>query len=311
MTSKETTLAAIRPSQNDINMLPTINVGLTNLQGFELVQRAAKLLASSTLVPKDYQNNMPNCVVALNMAARMGADPLMIMQNLVPVHGRPSWSSQFLIATVNTCGRFSALRYEFFGKPGEDTWGCRAWAIEKATNEKLVGTDITIAIAKKEGWYGKNGSKWQSIPQQMLMYRAGSWWTRAYAPELSMGLHTAEEAYDIVEADKRDDGTYAISTEVLRENEKECPAGPDVLQTAEVVEHPVKNHVFILLNGKSVNIPEEMKPIDLANAIQSMSDAEKKAFKEENDAGYTQLLDVIGAANPKLRDGIMRILEAI
>lgn len=166
---------------------------------FALIQRKAAAYAASTLVPKEYQNNVPNCIIAVDLAQRMGANELMVMQNLVIVHGRPTWSAQYLISTVNTCGRFSAIRYEFFGEKGADDWGCRGWAIEKATGEKLVGTDITIGIAKKEGWYGKSGSKWQSIPQQMLMYRAGSWWTRVYAPELSMGLHTAEEAYDIGE----------------------------------------------------------------------------------------------------------------
>lgn len=202
------------------------SVGLTDSQGFELAQRAAKLLASSSLVPKEYQGNIPNCVIALNMAQRVGADPLMVMQNLVIVHGKPTWSSQFLIATVNTCGRFSALRYEFFGKQGTDEWGCRAWAVEKATGEKLVGTDVTIAISKKEGWFAKNGSKWQSIPQQMLMYRAGSWWTRAYAPELSMGLHTADELRDVYDAGIDEDGAYVVTAESLR-TASAAPAAAD------------------------------------------------------------------------------------
>ena len=207
-------LAQLRNPQPE--QLPSISVGLTNSQGFELAQRAAKCLMASSLVPKEYQGNLPNCVIALNMASRVGADPLMVMQNLVVVHGKPTWSAQFLIATVNTCGRFSSLRYEFFGEVGTDKWGCRAWAIEKATGEKLVGTDVTIAIAKKEGWFGKNGSKWQSIPQQMLMYRAGSWWTRAYAPELSMGLHTTDEMVDVYDAEYGNDGTYQVTTESLR-----------------------------------------------------------------------------------------------
>lgn len=215
--AQQTTLASMRQPQPE--QFPAVSVGLTNSQGFELAQRAAKCLAASSLVPKEYQGNLPNCVIALNMAARVGADPLMVMQNLVVVHGRPTWSAQFLIATVNTCGRFSALRYEFFGKPNTDEWGCRAWAVEKATGEKLVGTDVTLAIAKKEGWFGKNGSKWQSIPQQMLMYRAGSWWTRAYAPELSMGLHTADEMADVYDAEFGNDGTYQVTSESLRNAE--------------------------------------------------------------------------------------------
>ena len=171
--------------------------GFSSLKSFELAQRAAALLAKSSLVPKEYQNNLPNCVIALNMASRMGADPLMVMQNLYIVHGRPGWSSQFLISTFNTSGRFSALRYEWVGEEGKDSWGCRAWAIEKATEEKLTGSTVTIDLAKKEGWYQKNGSKWQTMPQQMLMYRAASWFIRAYAPELAMGMHTEEEIIDV------------------------------------------------------------------------------------------------------------------
>jgi len=183
--------------QNTENQSTDIVPGFSSLQSFELAQRAAALLAKSSLVPKEYQNNLPNCVIALNMASRMGADPLMVMQNLYIVHGRPGWSSQFLISTFNTSGRFSALRYEWVGEEGKDSWGCRAWAIEKATEEKLTGSTVTIDLAKKEGWYQKNGSKWQTMPQQMLMYRAASWFIRAYAPELAMGMHTEEEIIDV------------------------------------------------------------------------------------------------------------------
>lgn len=220
--TKTMTLSAIKQKEN-------YAIGMNDLQGFELAQRAAKLLSSSTLVPKEYQGHLSNCVIALNMAQRVGADPLMVMQNLIIVHGRPTWSSQFLISTVNTSGRFTALRYEFFGEKDTDSWGCRAWAIEKATDERLVGTDITIKLAKDEGWYGKNGSKWKTMPQQMLMYRAGSWWTRAYAPELSMGLHTADEVQDII--DIYPDGSYTFEKETFTVDELKKPA-----QQAEVVE---------------------------------------------------------------------------
>lgn len=215
-----------------------VHVGFGTSQGFDLLQRQAKMLAASTLVPKEYTGQISNCAIAINMAARVGADPLMVMQNLVIVHNRPTWSSQFLISTVNSCGRFTALRYEFFGKPGTDEWGCRAWAIEKATGEKLVGTDITIKLAKDEGWYNRNGSKWKTMPQQMLMYRSGSWWTRAYAPELSMGLHTAEEIRDVLDVTKLDDGSYGVTSESLRNahadvSEAVDPATGEVLPCLE------------------------------------------------------------------------------
>lgn len=198
--SQATTLAKI---QEDIT--PAVNVGFDTLKGFEAMQRMANLFSASSIVPEIYRSkgdkdytSRGNCVIALDMALRMGANPLMVMQNLYVVHGRPAWSAQFLIATLNQSGKFSALRYEFQGKEGQDDWGCRAVATELATKERLVGPLITISLSKKEGWYGKNGSKWQSMPELMLRYRAASWFVRAYAPEIAMGLQTVEEVRDAV-----------------------------------------------------------------------------------------------------------------
>ena len=225
-----------------------ISVGLTDSASFELAQRVAKCFATSTLVPKDYQGNLPNCVIALNMANRMGADPLMVIQNLHIVHGRPTWSAQFLIATFNKCGRFSSLRYEFVGDHGSDEWGCMAKATELATGEVLTGTLVTVAMAKKEGWFGKNGSKWQTMPQQMLMYRAAAWFVRTIAPEIAMGLQTADEIADTYEAEPAGNGTWAVppargaaSTDLneIIDAQATPSAPPEPAQPAQSVEpHP-------------------------------------------------------------------------
>jgi hypothetical protein len=51
-------------------------------------------------------------------------------------------------------------------------------------------------MANKEGWTKKSGSKWLTMPDQMLIYRAAAFWQRAYAPEISMGFLTKEEIED-------------------------------------------------------------------------------------------------------------------
>jgi len=201
---------ALKPPPDPKDALARLDdvAGFGSVAGFELLQRGANLLAASTLVPTTYQNNVPNCVIALNMAHRMSADPLMVMQNLYVVQGKPGWSAQFLIATFNQNGRFTALRYEWVGEKGTDAWGCRACAVEKSTGEKLVGSLVTIGLAKEEGWTGRAGSKWKTMPEQMLMYRSAAWFIRAYAPEIAMGLLTAEEHQDIVETTRGPDGVY-------------------------------------------------------------------------------------------------------
>lgn len=216
--------------------------GIFNFGSFSETIKAAEFLSNSNLVPAQYRsmtegkgqygkgngqfthnpNAAANCLIALNMANRMGADPLMIMQNLYLIEGRPAWSSQFIIAAINSCGRFTALRFEFkeLGERdvtyNEVSWlngnkqnnnktvrindfSCVAWATEKATGERIESSPITMDLAIKEGWYGKSGSKWQTMDRQMAMYRAAAFFGRIYAPELLMGIQTKEEIDDISE----------------------------------------------------------------------------------------------------------------
>ncbi len=234
--SKEANVLALMPDNTTL--------GFGNKNSLQLTLQAANILCKSTLVPKEYQDNLPNCVIALNMSSRMQADPLMVMQNLFIVYNRPGWSSQFLISTFNTCGRFSALRYEWTGEKGTDTYGCKAWATELRTGDKLEGAEVTIDIAKKEGWYVRNGSKWQTMPQQMLMYRAASWFIRVYAPELAMGMQTAEELYDTVDLTK-DDYEIKVDQEIKKN------------ANAEVID--ISNATEVTDNAKSDAPPQEDK----------------------------------------------------
>lgn len=166
---------------------------------FALTYRKAKALAASTIVPEQYRGEagLPNVMIALEIAERIGANALQVMQSLYVVHGRPSWSSSFLIATVNACSRFSPLRFEVRGDdPTADHYRVRAYATDKESGERCDGAWITWAMVKAEGWHTKSGSKWKTLPEQMFMYRAAAFWTRVYAPELSLGIHTAEEVQD-------------------------------------------------------------------------------------------------------------------
>jgi hypothetical protein len=164
-------------------------------QGFDHAQRVAKMLCSSSLIPKDFQGNIQNTMIALEMATRIGASPLMVMQNLYIVHGKPSWSSTFIIGALNSCRKFSPLRFELSGEG--DQYGCEAWAYETSTNEKLTGPKVTWEMVKAEGWLAKAGSKWKTMPELMFRYRSAAFFGRLYAPDILMGMHTAEEVIDI------------------------------------------------------------------------------------------------------------------
>lgn len=176
---------------------PVATAAFADDKAFNHAQRVAIMMAKSDLVPDNYKGdkNIPNVMIALEMANRIGASPLQVMQNLYIVHGKPSWSSQFIIASINSCGKFSPLRFDIEGD-GENM-SCVAWAYDKATKDRLHGPKITMAMAKAEGWTTKNGSKWKTMPELMIRYRAAAFFGRLYAPEIMMGMHTMEEVYDI------------------------------------------------------------------------------------------------------------------
>jgi hypothetical protein len=54
-----------------------------------------------------------------------------------------------------------------------------------------------MAMAKKEGWATKAGSKWATMPDLMIRYRAAAFWGRLYASDLLLGLQTQDEAIEI------------------------------------------------------------------------------------------------------------------
>jgi hypothetical protein len=169
----------------------------SGIKAFEEAQRIAKALASSTLIPPAFQGQQgfANCLVALEIANRMRISPFLAMQHLHVIHGRPSWSSSFIIAMVNGCGRFSPLRFEMSGEG--DSLACYARATDLASEQELKGPTITMAMAKKEGWSTKAGSKWATMSELMISYRAAAFWGRLYASDLLLGLQTQEEVIDI------------------------------------------------------------------------------------------------------------------
>lgn len=177
-----------------------------SIAGFEAAQRMAQALASSDLVPARYQQNIGNCLIAMEISNRTGSSILAVMQSLYVVHGTPGWSGQYCIAALNRSSKFAEpIHFEFEGTLGKDDWGCRAVTTSKG-GKRVEGPLVTIALAKAEGWYNRQGSKWRTIPELMLRYRAASWLAKTEAPELLMGMQTVEELRDMPPPEKEAKG---------------------------------------------------------------------------------------------------------
>lgn len=161
--------------------------------------QSLELLANSSILPDGIRGNPANLLLVFDAANRYGYPPLAIAQNVFIIHGKLSFVSSFLIGLINRSGRFDQLKFEFVGNKGADDWGCRAWARLKESNERVDGPVVTIGMAKAEGWYSRNGSKWKTLPELMLRYRAAAFFSRTVCPEITSGLHTVEEYEDMGE----------------------------------------------------------------------------------------------------------------
>lgn len=185
---------------------------------FEFAQRQAKSLCQSQLVPSQYQgqNGLPNCLVALEMSKRMNLSPLVVMQNLNVIHGRPTWSAQFITSNIIGCGRFKNFDYIVQGKDESLAVQCQAIRVED--NKLVKGTAVSMRMARQEGW--TKNSKYSSMPELMLKNRAATFFGRQYIPDLLLGVQTSEEVIDIVSVSEPINVSESSVTEVSKQEDE-------------------------------------------------------------------------------------------
>lgn len=159
--------------------------------------KMAGVLAQSTIVPQAYRGNAGNCLNAIDIANRMGLSPIMVMQNSQVVQGNFTWKGSACKGLIDNCGRFTKTRYVYVGERDTDSWGCYLEAEDKQTGETVRGAIVTIKMAKDEGWMSKNGSKWKTMPELMMSYRASTFFARTHCPQALMGFYTTDEMIDI------------------------------------------------------------------------------------------------------------------
>ena len=193
---------------------------LANPAAFDQAWRAAKLFASSDLVPKDYRDKAANCFIAMEMADRMGINPFAVMQNLCVINGRPAMEAKLIIALVNDSNLFvDPIEYEIDGEdPHDDKYRVRAFAVMSKTGKTCYGPWITWKMVKGEGWHSKSGSKWQTMPSIMFLYRAASFFAKIYAPNITMGMQSREEMEDSIDAEYKQLSSRSLEQSVSSAN---------------------------------------------------------------------------------------------
>lgn len=161
--------------------------GLTP-QSLDEAMAFAGMMSKSSIVPKDYQGNPGNVLVAIQWGMELGLQPLQAMQNIAVINGRPSIWGDAMLAIVRGSGLLESIK--------EDISETGAVCTIKRCGEQAVSREFTIEDAKRAGLYGKQGP-WQQHPKRMMQMRARAFALRDVFPDVLRGVNIAEEARDM------------------------------------------------------------------------------------------------------------------
>ena len=187
----------------------------TDKKQFDQLLRAANMLSQTSIIPATYQGKPQDCFVALEMATRMGVSPLVVMQNMYVVKGKPAWAGQACTMFINSCGKFTQVKHVYTGEKGTDGRGCYVTATRISDGIQVNGVEVTMAMAKAEGWTAN--TKWRTMPELMLAYRASAFFARVHCPEALMGVQLADEIYD-ADANRNATRTATLTAALKEEN---------------------------------------------------------------------------------------------
>lgn len=195
--------------------LATVQTVFATPASFEEAQRVAKLLCSSDLVPPAYREGakgVANCVLALDIARQLNMSPFTVMQNLQIVEGQPVWKTTYLIERFAQAGIEPEYEFQERGQKNVsyDTWtgpkGDRRKETKTAqindracrfkcqrSGKESAGPWVSLESAIKEGWYFRNGSKWPTMPEKMLMIAAAREYNKFYPVVPLNSIKTEDE----------------------------------------------------------------------------------------------------------------------
>lgn len=177
------------PTQTQTQLAPHTDTGI--ISDFRQYFKMASELCKADIIPQAYKGKVADTAIAIDMANRMGVSPMMVMQSMYVVKGKPSWSGQACLSFIRA--KFTDVKVIYVGAKGTDDRGCYVKATDK-DGDVLEGTTVTMAMAKAEGW--TSNSKWRNMPEQMLAYRAASFFARVHCPETLMGVQVEGEVED-------------------------------------------------------------------------------------------------------------------
>ena len=183
----------ITPSAKlDNKIQNNINKELPKFNTYDQISQFAKILANTTMIPKDYQNKPNDIFVAICMGLELGLTPLASLRGISVINGRPTLWGDAMVSLIKTSGLCEYIKNEI---DETDANNIIAICKTKRKNEDEVVYKFSQKDAVKAGLWSKN--VWAAYPKRMLQNRARAFCLRDVYPDVLNGMHDKEEAEDI------------------------------------------------------------------------------------------------------------------
>lgn len=183
-----------------ITQAPGWSAALTP-QNTDEAWKIATAIAKSSLVPKQYQGQPGDIIIAASMGARLGLDPFSAMQGISVVNGRPSLWGDAMLAVCQSRPDWAGQTVEWSGDG--DKLKC---TVSVRRRQAITGDidsytgEFSVDDAKKAGLWTKQGP-WSQYPRRMLELRARAFALRGAFADALLGFHAKEEMDDAVPID--------------------------------------------------------------------------------------------------------------
>ena len=155
----------------------------------------AKQISSSSMVPKQYQGNPTNTLIAMQWGYEIGLAPMQALQNIAVINGKPSIYGDALLALVRKDPRCMGIDEKMEGENETMNAVCVLKRKHIDGSIELIKREFNVLMAKRAGLWGKQGP-WTQYPERMLQMRARGNCLRDAFPDVIKGIITAEEAQD-------------------------------------------------------------------------------------------------------------------
>lgn len=248
---------------------------------FELEQRKAKAFVATDFFPAhlrkgDKEATIGAAIIVLDLAQRMNLGALEVAQSIYIIHGKPSFETKFLVARLNSSGLLKGRLNTILSPDGQSA---HCEAVDAQTGQLLRGTTITMDMARREGWLSKNGSKWQTMPELMMKYRAQSFFINEFFPEVKYGLKTSDEAEDTNETKEtpKPEQPQSLNEFLAKATQKKAEPAEEIIEAAPL-EIDVGEEVLPLDALQSELVARGIDEIEAEKRMERMNPDEARAY---------------------------------